>query len=278
MRGYLEKAGAFLTGAQNPDGGWGYSAQSGQSAPEPTCHALLALKQFSPESTEKGLSWIETRIGADGGVRYEGDDDIHWSTSLAAYCLAHWARNTAKLNACVGCLLKLKGTSDRGAGWAWTDQTFSWVEPTSYALLALKAAGQSRHPRVIQAEQMLEARTCADGGWNQGLLKAFYAQPTALGTQTALGLLALQDRVAEHPRVLQAAAFLRSEVPAHPTALTLSWAILAMDAVGEDPAGLPAELEKRQEPEGSWRGSVLLTALAVNALQATEEGRNAFKL
>jgi hypothetical protein len=172
----------------------------------------------------------------------------------------------------------MKGTSDTGVGWAWTNQTFSWVEPTSYALLALKAAGQIHHPRVIEAERMLQSRACPSGGWNQGLLTAFYEQPTGLATQTALAILALQDHAEGRGPILKAVTFLRSEVGSHPTVLDLAWATLAMNAIGEDTGSFPAELEKRQEPEGSWRGSVFLTALAVLALQAVKEGRNAFKL
>jgi len=282
MRGYLEKGCSFLIAAQNEDGGWGYSARSGQSAPEPSCHSLLALRDFSADSAAKGLSWLESRIGPDGGLRYEGDEDIHWSTSLAAYCLVRLrhkeAKDAGKLRACLACLSALRGSSDKGVGWAWTNQTFSWVEPTSYGLLALKAAGQANNPRVREAEVMLQSRTCADGGWNQGLLRAFYEQAEPLATQTALGILALQDVPAARTPILKAVAYLRSAAGTHPTVLSLVWSTLAMNAIGEDPGSLPAELEKRQEPEGSWRSSVLLTALAVLALQAVTGGRNAFKL
>ncbi len=277
-QGCLGKASSFLTGTQRPDGGWGYEADSDQSAPEPSSCCLLALSNSSRAASERGLSWLEARIGSDGGVRYEGDNDVHWTTSLVAFTLVRLRSDSSKLRACVSRLLTLKGTSDKGVGWAWTDGTFSWVEPTCYALLALKAAGQTRHPRVVEAERMLEARACSTGGWNQGLLTVFYEQPTALAVQTALGILALQDRSEWRASIVKAAEFLRPDVGAHPSVLTLAWTVLAMNAIGEDTCNFPAELEKRQEPGGGWRGSNHLTALAVLALQAVKEGRNAFRL
>ncbi len=224
------------------------------------------------------MSWLESRIGSDGGLRYEGDEDIHWCTSLAVFTLARLHPDSPKLGACTRCLLAMRGSTDKAVGWAWTDRTFSWVEPTSYAILALKAAGQGRQARVTEAERMLKAQTCTTGGWNQGLVHSYYAHPDPLAIQTALGILAVQDQAEWQGSITKAVAFLRSDVSSHPSVLSLSWAILALNAIREETATFPAELERRQEPEGSWRGSVHLTALAVLALQAVKEGRNAFRL
>ncbi len=278
MQRALEKASRFLLTAQNPDGGWGYSAQSGQSAPEPSCYSLLALHDRSQGSNRKGLAWLESQVGADGAVRLEGDDEVHWTTSLAVLTLTRLDPGFSRLPACVLRLLILKGSTDEAIGWAWNEHTYSWVEPTCYAMLALKVAGRRNHPRVADAERMLESRACTGGGWNQGLRVSFLRQLTALPSQTAWAMLALQDRVDSHLILAEAGQFLRAKVQKEPSTLSLGLAILAFHATGQDCAGLPEDLEKRQQPDGSWREAVHLTALGLLALRAVREGWNAFKL
>jgi len=58
-------------------------------------------------------------------------------------------------------------------GWSWTPGTASWVEPTCYALIALRHISKELHPRQAPermrlAEKMLFDRVCARGGWNSG--------------------------------------------------------------------------------------------------------------
>ena len=58
-------------------------------------------------------------------------------------------------------------------GWSWTPHSFSWVEPTSYFILALKkikAIFQLKRfmRRVEQGELMIYDRMCEGGGWNYG--------------------------------------------------------------------------------------------------------------
>ena len=290
MRESLERAVGFLIAARNPDDGWGYSSQSGQSAPEPSCYSLLALADH-PEPPDRqrthvlhsdvirnGLSFLHRRIGPDGGVRYEGDADLHWSTSLAAFTLARLDPDSPTLRACIRRLLTMRGSLDKAVGWPWTERTYSWVEPTCYALLALKAAGHGDHLRVAEAQRMLQARTCAGGGWNQGLVTALHQQLSPLPVQTALAILALQRDTESHTAVVRATAVLRAGLVSRPTVLSLAWATLALHGIGEDVGGFPAALEARQESNGSWRDAVHLTALSVLALKAGTEGQNVFRL
>src|SRR5258706_177994 len=76
---------------------------------------------------------------------------------------------------------------------------FSWVEPTAYALIALKklrpVQGDGRSDRSIaEAERMLYDRACAEGGWNYGNSTAYGVELPPYLETTALALLALQDR------------------------------------------------------------------------------------
>lgn len=278
MNGVAEKASRYLLAAQNPDGGWGYSANSGQSAPEPSCYSLLALNGHGRGKNQKGLAWLESQVDRDGAVRLTGDDEAHWTTSLAALTLVRLDPEFERLPACLNRLLSMKGSQDAAVGWAWNEHTYSWVEPTCYAVLALKAAGRGTHPRVTDAEHMLELRACVGGGWNQGLRVSFLREMAPLLPQTALAMLALQDRPKLQALLDEAAAFLLSGVKKEPSALGLALAILAFHATGHEGTGLPEKLEERQGSDGSWRETVHLTALGVLALKAVKEGWNAFKL
>ena len=53
-------------------------------------------------------------------------------------------------------------------GWPWGEGTFSWVEPTSWACLALHRLGQGDHPRVQEGERLLLDRAFDQGGVNYG--------------------------------------------------------------------------------------------------------------
>src|SRR5204863_9079682 len=55
-------------------------------------------------------------------------------------------------------------------GWSWIEDTFSWVEPTAWCLLALKHCAPQPHSpidqiRVRDAERLLADRACHGGGW-----------------------------------------------------------------------------------------------------------------
>jgi hypothetical protein len=85
-------------------------------------------------------------------------------------------------------------------GWAWTDATFSWIEPTCWGLLALKKARASgfveaaAHARIAEAERLLIDRSCKPGGWNFGNANVMAQDLRPYVPTTALGLLAMQDR------------------------------------------------------------------------------------
>ena len=48
-------------------------------------------------------------------------------------------------------------------GWAWVEGTFSWVEPTAYALISSRILGDLKSKRVLEGRAMLLDRQCADG-------------------------------------------------------------------------------------------------------------------
>ena len=84
-------------------------------------------------------------------------------------------------------------------GWPWVNGTFSWVEPTAYAVMALKRLRRQLPPdatrdRIDEAEELFADRACSDGGWNYGNTRVFDEDLWSYPDTTALVLLALADR------------------------------------------------------------------------------------
>jgi hypothetical protein len=125
-------------------------------------------------------------------------------------------------------------------GWSWTSGVSSFVEPTAYALLALKRL-RSRLPgvevaaRIDEAERMIYDRMCREGGWNYGNSVVLGAELWPYADVTALTLLSLADHRGrrENERSLAALGRMLTHVD---SGLTLSWAALCLSAYGEDAA------------------------------------------
>ena len=279
----------FLLKASDPKGGWPYQPGT-QPSPEPTCLSLMALASLREASTarEAAIRWLESRMNSDGALTLVGDNQPHWSTSLLVIALARLGVRADLRDKAVNWLLAWKGekvaptkeiTLDGTLqGWPWASGTFSWVEPTSYAMLALKLTGHGRHARVAEAERLLLDRVCEDGGWNYGNRVIYGAAFQGFPSTTALAALALQDCAAARPVVERGLAFLERGMQSHQSALTLSLAILCFQVFSKPTAPLVAALKSRQQSDGSWRQQVHLTALAELALQAAGGGANVFAL
>jgi hypothetical protein len=117
-------------------------------------------------------------------------------------------------------------------GWSWTPETFSWVEPTAWCLLAVKKWARTHGvtvdmARVGEAERVLINRSCIDGGWN-------YGNPDVLGTNlrpyvptSAIALLAMQDR-RDDPVVARSLDYLAAHAVSEKSGVALSLAMIAL--------------------------------------------------
>ena len=207
-----------LRATQNGDGGWG-AVRGRQSNTETTALATLALTRLGPAEhacAERGAAWLKQRQLSDGSWPLTATMTMSsWTTSLAVICLAsHDAQDSVRRGA--EWLLGHRGNGlglfaallyrfmpDRVPtrldpelkGWSWTPNEFSWVEPTAYALIALKKVRGHRDGRsaetIGEAERMLYDRACSDGGWNYGNSTAYGVSLTPYLETTALALLAL---------------------------------------------------------------------------------------
>jgi uncharacterized protein (DUF362 family) len=282
-----------LAKLSHPDGGWGYAP--GQPAHlEPTCLALLALADDVArhgETIEASVRFLERNSLADGGYRLErGRPQALWPTALVLFTRLALGENRALLAKTAQRLLTIQGrvigddpeVADmmdidmKRVGWPWALNTFSWVEPTAWACLALRAAGSGNERRVLEGLRLLLDRAFDQGGINYGNRLILGRMTEPIPTPTALMLLALQGH--EHPRIQAARVYLRKSVEKTGDLEHLGWAKLALHAHGEDASQLDEPIRRAYEANTADGRpmSVVRRALATMALNT--EKANPFRL
>jgi len=216
----------FLRETQNPDGGWGFRPGT-PSRVEATCWALLALWEPSRQSSEEQVrvhrarDFLQTAQLADGSwPAAPGEQMGCWVTSLCCIVLTaiedqtqsatiesglHWVCNDwpSDSNLWRRFLARLSSQRDVAPinysyrGWGWTPGTSSWVEPTSFAMMALERAaggglgGRAKRRRAL-ATSLLFDRMCPGGGWNAGNPVVYGAAGEPAIVPTVWALLALR--------------------------------------------------------------------------------------
>lgn len=246
----------------NPEGGWGYAP--GQPAHlEPTCLALLALSADADtyrSAISSGLGFLERNALGDGGYRLErGRPQALWPTSLVLFTRLVFGDPTNSTKKTIDRLLGIQGrvvaddpeVADmmdidlKRVGWPWALNTFSWVEPTSWACLALRYAGKGSESRVVEGIRLLLDRAFDQGGINYGNRLILGRMTEPIPTPTALMLLAVQGY--SHPRIQAARQYLRSAVEKTSDLEHLGWAKLALRAHDEDASELDDRIQRSYE-------------------------------
>lgn len=279
-----------LAALAHADGGWGYVPDQPAHL-EPTCLALLALADEQPRfraAIDGGLQFLERNRRPDGSYRLaRGRAEAVWPTALVLFARTVVDAN-ADLNATALALLAVRGTAvddpdavsqqdidTKLVGWPWGEGNFSWVEPTSWACLALRRAGHGSHPRVQEGHRLLLDRAFDEGGINHGNRRVFGRLTEPVVGPTALMLLAVQGL--SHPRIDAALNYLEQE--ATDDQEHLCWAKLALHVHGRDATALdPLILQtRRARGEVGWvRPAPVRVALTALALATST--RNPFRL
>lgn len=246
-----------LAGLAHPDGGWGY--QPGQPAHlEPTCLALLALagdRERYASVIQGGLRALSANALPDGSYRLQrGRPQAAWPTALVLATLTTLGDQPTgptaeRLLTIEGRVLKadpeiadMLDIDVSLMGWPWAEDTFSWVEPTSWACIALRKAGKGDHPRVQEGLRLLLDRAFDTGGANYGNRIILGKTTEPIPGPTSVLLLALQGLQAE-PRIDAAKGYLRMHGATSTDLEHLSWIKLALAAHANDDetrAALPA--------------------------------------
>jgi Prenyltransferase and squalene oxidase repeat len=270
----LHEAIEQLSQSQNPDGGWG-AVPGKQSNTESSALALMALRSIKNSrdnhDVRRAEEWLINSQNDDGSWPYgAGAKAPSWSTALAIIALhdsnieaeriiraGDWilAQEGSKPGILAKLILALSfqkkaiHLNDDLIGWSWTPSSFSWVEPTSYCLLALKKfksrlSAKTFKERVDQAELMIYDRMCEGGGWNYGNA-AVYGDPLwPYPDITALVLIALQDH-RERNQNQVSLRILAKVAETTDSGLALGWSSICLSLYGHDNSELRQRLDQR---------------------------------
>ncbi len=306
----LNKAQEFLTSSLI-DGCCPYSFTAGQNpSTEATAWTVMALIESHPHLCEKAIAFLLSSQNDDGGWSTgPGLGESDWTSALATLALRlskyyqpellaskpfdkaiknalHYliVSRTDFMFPILRLLLVLgaKGKSGIifGKGWPWTKTSYSWVEPTSYSLMALKLPGaiddQLTKLAVFHANKFLLDRACKGGGWNHGAFYCLGEYCPAYTLTSAEALLALID-IPDNEQVKAGLHYLNNLKHKILSPWSLSWNVLALDAYGYDCGHVLNLLLSMQNQNGSFGSNYMVTALSILALN-TVNGSNPFKV
>jgi len=286
-----EAAIKLLAAGQNADGGWGAAAGKGSNT-EATALALLALRASESHSgaVERARRWLIERQNSDGSWPISAAaKGPSWTTALAMLALGDGADQRERIVKAGHWVLEQEGSkpgilanliralrfekevvrlNEDLVGWSWSPNTFSWVEPTSYFLLALKKnrrllPEKTVRERVEQGELMIYDRMCEGGGWNYGNSSVYGDSMWPYPDVTAVALIALQDRRErkENQTSLRALIELAEKTD---SGLALGWTAICLALYGQDSGAMKKLLGERFAKTG-FLGEIKPLALAALA-------------
>lgn len=285
-----KKISELLLDYQNRDGSWGYFPGT-PGFIEPTVYAVLSLYPEDKERALKGFSWLLARQQKEGYF-YHIDPKVTWPTFLVYFLMNALGKgDLPRAEAAFKWIIAHKGrgapfSQDVGrqdlyaAGWPWYDDTTAWIEPTAYALLALKKRrkkGSAAAQRIKQAEQFILSRTCRGGGWNVGNAKLFDVHLDPYPTNTGFALLALQD----HPDssiVLESLYRFEDFLHTTESLFLLALGVIVMNCFAEDSKAFSERLQHYREEPGAELSHVPTCALLLTASSAAVDNNNPFLL
>lgn len=233
----------------------GYTAGE-PPATEPTAWTGLALAASGDtDSAVRAGEWIAEFQSTDGSVGTDPQNASPcWTTSLAIllWQYADVAHFRGAIHRALEWTLATKGkTAPRNAnighdttleGWSWADGTHSWLEPTAFAILALRASGHAEHERAREAVQMLVDRLLPSGGCNYGNTQVLGQYLVPHLQPTGIVLWALAGVGIDDPRIEKAIEYAGESLTRRTGAASLAYALLGLSAWGRRPKNADALL------------------------------------
>jgi len=211
---------------------------------EATAWAILAMKSWGENKKilESACRHLSKKQSADGRLAaVDGHPEAYWPTSLALLSWLTVEGFEIEIHRAIQFLLANSGTvsfeQDSAMvihdlsikGWSWTENTYSWIEPTTMGVLALKASGYGNHNRAFEAIRLILNRQLPNGGWNYGNTMVFGKQLMPIPEYTGKALCALGGYT-EIDFVKQSINYLNQKVKWIRTPQTLAWSIFGLKA------------------------------------------------
>jgi hypothetical protein len=229
-----------LTKLQQADGS--VAPEEGISSPGwPTSLAILADVVVHGNGSEGGAGYIGFVDAARAIGNLANQSDKHPKSRFNRQRAIKW------LLAAKGEALKVSALMGHDAmlvGWPWAEGTHSWVEPTAFAVLALKAVGLGGHERAREAVRLLGDRLFQDGGCNYGNTVVLGQRLRPHLLPTAVALLALWNEPDGEGRIGRSIDYLKAGLAADTAAMTLSYGVIALCRYGRDVRRFEAALER----------------------------------
>jgi hypothetical protein len=188
---------------QQPNGGLGLAPD----LPNPCWTTPLAI-----------LLWSATERGRDSPDRQSRDRAVKWLLTQRG---TTWEPTGDSPY----------GHDTRIKGWAWVDETHSWLEPTAMAVLALRRAGSADHVRTRDGQRLIRDRAIRSGGWNYGNSTVFGADLRPQPAPTGMALLALAGvEDFDSPLIQLGCEYLEAILPTTRAPQSLCFGTLALTA------------------------------------------------
>lgn len=264
------------------DGAWSYRDEAMRAA-EPTALAAVAIHAIGgfESQVHAAIEWLLNQQSPDGSIRVAEDlPKQKWTTSLALLAICRCGdpanvRIATARDRAADWLLRDCGesatvrTSDEQhdaslVGWSWVSGTHSWVEPTSYAVIGLTAAGKRSAARAREGVNLIRDRAIRSGGWNYGntVVLGNTLRPFPETTGVALTALAGEPR---EDRIDRAIEFLLTELPRIRSPLSLGWGLIGLTAWRRRPEAASEWLREAYErsvsrPANAHHDALLLLA------------------
>jgi uncharacterized protein (DUF362 family) len=260
---------------------------------EPTCLAILALKSAGEAHQaliDAAFKALDTQASSSGLYHLDrGRPEAIWPTSLVIATRAALGQGSA-VDRSARSLLDVRGRTIKGdpevqnmmdidqekVGWPWAKGTFAWVEPTAWAILALRATGHGSHPRVIEGVKLLFDRAFTTGGINYGNKQVLGSMTEPIPGPTAIMLLALQGH--DEPRVSAARRYLADVVGSMTDLEHLGWAKLALAVHGHDTTKLDQQIRTAYAAQTADGRPVSVPRHALTALALATDHFHPFRL
>jgi hypothetical protein len=153
-------------------------------------------------------------------------------------------------------------------GWSWAVKTHSWLEPTAFFVLALRAAGLDDHARTREGVRLIADRLLPEGGCNYGstMVLGQYTLPQV--EPTGVAMLALTGEQITDPRVEKSLAYLEANVSGDTPTSSLCYGLIGLTAHNRRPAlteqWLAAALERELSRDTGAFKLALLTLASVH--------------